>query len=98
MRHQLRATIPREHTFVVHAINAPHSLARFEITQIPNMFPDDERFGSKQQDILLDHLRLILLAEHFGRLRMMAGYSIRTKLGDDNRLAELLMDRIKLVG
>ena len=96
MRRQLGPPIPREHTFVVVGAHAMNCLRGLEIAHIPDVLADDKRFFVGQLKLFGEKFRLVFFAEHFGRLRMVAGDRIRAKFGQDKRFGIQLVNQFDL--
>ena len=92
---QLGTTVTRENALIVHPAGAGNALAGLKITQIPNVLTRHIRLLAQELDSAFQHIGLIFLAEHFGRLGMLARDGIRAELGQDKRLAELHMQRVQ---
>ena len=95
MGSQLGTAVAREHALHVHATHAPDALRGLEIAQVPDVLANHEWLAPQDRDIALEHVGLILFAEHFGRLGMMAGHCVCAELGQDERLAIFLVQRIE---
>jgi hypothetical protein len=86
----LGLTLPREDPLAI-PLNAHRTLFGREVSEVPNMFTDNEVEPVKDSVISLEELTLELLSEEDGRITVEPGHSIRPILGHEHGLAESLV-------
>src|ERR671932_39223 len=95
---KLWPAVTGEYTLEIHAPGTVNPLSSLEITHIPDVLPDHKGLAVEQLDVPSQHLSLVLLAEHLGRLGVPARESVGAEFGQDERLGILRIQRIQLRG